>query len=1030
MGQPTALHRTIPLLLVLRGRLLALATAAIFAYALPAPALAQQHASPAIQERSVDEGTIAEIEVLQGRADEEYENGNHEAAERLYRSALARTEAAFGKDSLEALAALDTLAWFHQSLLQYDQAELRTRVALVCKETMFGPDHPLTVDSVNTLAELSQAQARFAEAEALYLRALEATRRQAGDTSLEAILPMERLALFYETQGRYAEAEPLLARVLEERRAAFGAENPDTLIALNNLAFLYVSQGRYGEAEPLLLQAVEVQRRLFGEDDPGTLTSLENLADLRVMQGRYGEAEPLMQQVLNTRRLQSGDGDPKTLGGINNLASLYMAQGRFSDAEAQFDSLLASDAALADPDHPVVLAALGNLGLVGIFQERYDKAEATNLRAVEAHQRVYGTGHPATLTAMHNLAYLYNILGRYEEAEQIYLAVLEEKRRVLGADHPETLVTINRLAWVHENQGRNREASEAYWQVLGERLRVLPENHPRLAESYEDLASFANDRLQSGTQAIYFYKKGVNVLQGVRQNMAELDGSTQRAFLDRWRDSYLKLQELLIDQGRFAEAEQVGRMFKDVEYTAFVRGATDREAGDMLALTSSERAWDAQLAGWLETPNRLAAEREALITRQRGGEQLSALEERQLADLDQAHGQAYDAFMARAEEWANTVWEVENASIKEEAARLNLLQSTSMQGTIADIGSDVALLQAVAFEDSLHLFLITPDALDHVEVPVGRAQLFETIAKAREVIDDARYDGVVTAEGRKASLQAPLGQLYQWLVAPMEDELAAAGTKTLMLNLQGQIRYVPFAALWDGQGWLAQRYRFAFYTPSVRTRYQPSAALTRGQAFGLSQATPGFSALENVPEELRSIVGADGDGGILQGDFKLDNAFTREALQQGLSSPEPVMHIATHFHINPGDENASFLVLGDGSRVTLSEMNRSYKFTFRGVELLTLSACQTALGGDGTGMEIDGLGALAQNKGASSVMATLWQIADETTPVLMRHFYSGLAQQNLSKAEALQQAQIAMIEGSNTSDPFHWAPFVLMGNWM
>jgi CHAT domain-containing protein len=158
----------------------------------------------------------------------------------------------------------------------------------------------------------------------------------------------------------------------------------------------------------------------------------------------------------------------------------------------------------------------------------------------------------------------------------------------------------------------------------------------------------------------------------------------------------------------------------------------------------------------------------------------------------------------------------------------------------------------------------------------------------------------------------------------------------------------------------------------------------------------------------------------------------------------------------------SFLLLGDGSHLTLGQIKT--KLNFSRVELLTLSACETALGDDSTshrGVEVEGLGAIAQQAGAKAVLATLWPVADESTAALMRALYQAHKVNHLDKADALRQAQMALLKGSAKiedtggghrgltradtapttgtfkvnpnapySHPFYWAPFILMGNWL
>jgi CHAT domain-containing protein len=177
-------------------------------------------------------------------------------------------------------------------------------------------------------------------------------------------------------------------------------------------------------------------------------------------------------------------------------------------------------------------------------------------------------------------------------------------------------------------------------------------------------------------------------------------------------------------------------------------------------------------------------------------------------------------------------------------------------------------------------------------------------------------------------------------------------------------------------------------------------------------------------------------------------------MKEGLRKRYPLVHIASHFKFTPGDDTKSYLVLGDGSHLPLSEV-RLQNNLFGGVELLTLSACNT---GVGDGREVEGFGVLAQRQGAKGVIATLWPVADESTGIFMQNFYQLREQEKLTKAEALQKAQLIFIRGQASqtlpirrgmetelqgsenspsapqsapySHPYFWAPFILMGNWL
>jgi CHAT domain-containing protein len=167
------------------------------------------------------------------------------------------------------------------------------------------------------------------------------------------------------------------------------------------------------------------------------------------------------------------------------------------------------------------------------------------------------------------------------------------------------------------------------------------------------------------------------------------------------------------------------------------------------------------------------------------------------------------------------------------------------------------------------------------------------------------------------------------------------------------------------------------------------------------------------------------------------------------------VHVASHFQFQPGDQSRSFLLTGDGKHLSLEELN-ALPNLFRGVDLLTLSACNTGIGDNaGDGREVESFGVLAQNKGARAVIATLWPVADSSTSMLMREFYR-TRQENpgILKAEALRHAQLKLLRGElqpsgpSSADrgvrplsdpvtrppgythPYFWAPFFLMGNWL
>jgi CHAT domain-containing protein len=350
--------------------------------------------------------------------------------------------------------------------------------------------------------------------------------------------------------------------------------------------------------------------------------------------------------------------------------------------------------------------------------------------------------------------------------------------------------------------------------------------------------------------------------------------------------------------------------------------------------------------------------------------------------------------------------------------------------------------------ERLDILLTLPAVRRAHQIAVSKTELNREIEALRAALRDPRSQPAARAR-----------VLYERLLAPIAAELRKAGVQVLMLYLDEALRYLPFAALHDGAHYLVQDYALSVYTAAaanaVITRPKPDWQVA---GLGLSRAQPGFEPLKAVSEELEGIVrhGADDPNGVLPGVVQLDDAFTEEALRARFAEGFEVVHVASHFVFTPGTYRESFLLLGDGTRVNLHTLD-SYRLS--GIELLTLSACDTAVGGgkDAQGREVEGLATLTLRKGAKGVLATLWTVADRSTALFMQKLYSLHADGHLSKAEALRRTQQAFLDGSVRADsdatrgkmlvgansvqqagagasrdyrhPYYWAPFILMGNW-
>lgn len=277
----------------------------------------------------------------------------------------------------------------------------------------------------------------------------------------------------------------------------------------------------------------------------------------------------------------------------------------------------------------------------------------------------------------------------------------------------------------------------------------------------------------------------------------------------------------------------------------------------------------------------------------------------------------------------------------------------------------------------------------------------------------------------------PAQELYDWLIRPFEPALQAQEVQTLVFVQDGIFRSIPTAALYDGQQFLIQKYAIAT-TPFFNLTIPPTSIRKdfKTLALGLTEEATvnqqDYPALAYVSEEISSI------RSLLPSTRSLLNQdFTRDRLQQELqTNAYSLVHIATHAEFGPEPQD-TFLITGNNQILSIGELDtllRSATSTREPLELLMLTACKTAVGDDRAAL---GLAGVALQAGAKSAVASLWSIDDQATAQLVEQFYQELLKSDVTKAEALQKAQLALLEtDEQSSHPAFWAPFILIGNWI
>jgi CHAT domain-containing protein len=764
---------------------------------------------------------------------------------------------------------------------------------------------------------------------------------------------------------------------------------------LGSLGLAYSGLGQYQRAIELYEQRLAVAREIG--DRRGEGNALGNFGNAYVDLGQYQQAIELYEQRLAIAR-EIGDrrGEGNALGSLGNA---YSGLGRYQRAIELYEQRLA------------------------IAREIGDRR---------------GEGN-----ALGNLGNAYRSLGQYQRSIELYEQVLVIVREI-GDQRREGIALVN-LGVAYAYLEQYQRAIESYQQVL----EITQEIGARATEgiTLSNIGRLLS--LQNQPElAIIFLKRSVSVREAIRGDIRGLDRSLQQSYTDTVASNYRLLANLLLQQNRVLEAQRVLDLLKVQELDDYLRniqrnGRTESGVSywqpeqQILTLYAQVIAEANDLTQLEEKKNRTGA--------------LTSQEQQRYDELLARRGEIRRNFsqFAELQEVKTALAQLRNTT---SGQNIELSQFNRLQNNLRDLQQNAVLLYPLILSDRLELVLVTPNA-PPIRKPVNikAVDLNRLIVQMGQALKDPESDIKPIAQ-----------QLYRYLIQPLESELAAANARTIVYAPDSALRYIPLSALHDGRQWLAERFAVTHITAASlndfddRPSYRAANGLrilagacaecsfkfeVGGQSFNFSDLPYTRTEVENI---ATSIPGTE---------TLLNRAFSPTSLVRDMRR-FPILHLATHAAFVQGQGDQSFIVFGNNSKVSLSSIKDEWDLT--NTDLVVLSACQTAIGEPepGSGIEILGFGYQIQDAGAQAAIASLWQVSDGGTQVLMNAFYTAL-QNGKTKAEALQLAQQALITGNlsvvgqgqratvvvrdvrtglpprvrdRLNHPYYWAPFILIGN--
>ena len=534
-------------------------------------------------------------------------------------------------------------------------------------------------------------------------------------------------------------------------------------------------------------------------------------------------------------------------------------------------------------------------------------------------------------------------------------------------------------------------------------------------------------RLGREDEALAAYIEGVRLVEGLVGSLsANVSSETFNASRGN-RDLYDHLIKLLIKKGRAAEA------------LAYLERAKSKALVDALA-GANVKGNDANVSALID---QVRQHGDAVRVAERELEVELAKPE---AKRDQARIAGARARLAESQKrYLDAVENIKRSNPS--YASLVAVNPTDLLKIRQSLPEKTLLLEYFPTDEGLYIFVVTRDAEPSIRtVPIKRADLAQLVIKYREALDSATEPGVLERSARGALWKddgkpdfktdiAPIKdatlRLYDALIAPAQAEVDASDT--LIIVPAAELYYLPIHGLGrataDGSlDFLIEHKRFAYLasadllnavTPIARGNPDLSGSthplLALGNPDGsLPAATDEVSALGKMFAHSSAVTGKDATV-----------AFVAQS-----TAGTSYVHFATHGFINSLEPKESYLLLaGDPGRLSVKDIvEDNYKLSFAGTRVVTLSACETNLGGFDPSAVYSSLSRAFAKAGAPTVIASLWSVNDVSTKATMEAFYKELSA-GQSKAEALRRAQLAVMHDPRFAHPYFWAPFVVLGDW-
>ena len=982
------------------------------------------------------------------------DQGKYQEALKNSQRALEIQQQLFGEIDESLFISYSTLATIYTQLGDYQKALQYNEKALEVGLQIFPPTHSDLGSIYNNLAVLYFRQEQYDQAITAQKRTLDIKRNAYGETHFEVALSYANLGAGYWAKGDYPQALAYLYKGSNLFEELLGSSHPTLASIYTNIGVMHRNMGNHEEALTYQLKAAKINEELLGNSHPDLAVVYHNLSNIYIDKGDYHEAFKYMNKSLQIHLAVYGEEHLETSGSYYNLALIAQKQKKYGLAEKYVLSALKTREKFLGGENYRVANVYNTLG--GLSWDKNDPKSARKYweKALKIRQKVLEENHPSIAESYVDLAKSDKAAGNYSQAVIKSQQALSIYIHAFSELHPKVAKVYINLAEIYAQQGREDLVWSTYTKALAANVEDFQPSHkfdlPGKGNTVRDEITTVEILV---SMAQYLQQHGENP-----DYLAATDSCLQYAIylIDQARSSFhnessqLSLQDLVLPVYESAIRTCFERYGQTAASDFLYRAYQYMEYSKAAILHQAVRASDAQQI--LGVPDELLA-----LERQTGlylayleGELNKRLEsgetEENVSDFrqklwkfQQTDDSLQQIFAREYPEYFRLKYQNQVAAISE------------IQASLPD--EHTLLVEYFWGTQDMYVIAFNKNQFFSHQIPID-STLLQVLANVRTVISDGE---TVYQESKHSPQLQQFGrssfEIYRKMLKPVLE--AYEDIQQLIIVPDGKLNYVPFEVLLTSSpqpGVLFKRLPYLFRDFSLSYEYSGTLlslnsldTATEYAAYGgfapnylnqlegagrerendlLGSRSLQLSALKYNQEEIQGVAN------LMEGDAFLASMAT-EGEFKAHAGQYKILHLAMHAYTDDTKPQFSCLAFSSHADTTEDGLLHAYELYNMSIpaELTVLSACRTGLGELARGEGMMSLARAFRYAGCPSIVTSLWQANDPTTQKLMVLFFQHL-KAGKNKSEALRQAKLDFLDHATLIEahPFHWAPFVLIGD--